>query len=294
MGREREKNAAANMQFYYIAHPDGKKEFFQDGLLMRIENELIVDHFGISSRKDTFNIKYNDKRMMISYESSSINSFGDRTYNFFECEYTADSVYYGTKDTVANKLMSHYTLTEIDASGHKTVVNWSADGYVGKFLTGFRETVDSEVYGHSEVHRYDIIYDTGDPERPSAYKERGVRNGTTYDLERTKIEYLVLGDGQNPLMTKWHEIYKDMDGNTNEQDCVNEYYVNGTSAILLSTTNKYTRTDIQGTITQGWSKTLYTYDKAGVLKSATGYGEYTRTDVDGTTVTTGTTNDTMK
>jgi len=292
--QEREQGAAAQGEFYYIPYADGKKEYFKDGLLWRIENELIKDQFGNESRKNTYNIKYNDKRLMIGYESTSTNTFGDSTYNLFEADYTEDSVYYGTEDSVANKLMSRYRITEIDASGHKSVISWTADGYVGKFLTGFRETVDSEVYGHSEVHRYDIVYDSADPNRPTSYKEHGTKNGTTYDLVRSNIEYLDLGEGQNPLMLKWHEVYSDTDGNRNEQDYANEYYVNGTSATLLSTTIKYTRSDISGTVTQGWSKTIYSYDKNNVLESATGYGEYTATDVDGTTTTTGTTNDTYE
>ncbi|MEI6631114.1 MAG: hypothetical protein WCL25_00675 [bacterium] len=293
-GQEREKGAAANGEFYYIIHEDGKKEFFRDGLLWHIENELIIDQFGNSSRKDTYNIKYNEKRLMIGYESTSINAFGDRTYNSFECEYTADSVYYGANDTVANKLMSRYTMTEIDASGKKTVVSWTADGYVGKFLTGFREVVDSEVYGHSEVHRYDIIYGSGDPNKPTYYKEHGIKNGTEYDLERSNIQYTDLGEGLNPLMISWHEKYTDIDGNVTESDYKNEYSINGTSAILLSTINNYTRTDVGGTITQGWNKVLYTYDKNGVLESAIGYGEYSSTDVDGTTTTEATVTDTYE
>lgn len=294
-GQEREKGAAANGEFYYIIHEDGKKEFFRDGLLWRIENELLIDQFGNSSRKDTYNIKYNEKRLMIGYESTSINAFGDKTYNSFECEYTADSVYYGANDTVANKLMSRYTMTEIDASGKKTVVSWTADGYVGKFLIGFREVVDSEVYGHSEVHRYDIIYGSGDPSKPTSYKEHGVRNyETTYDIERSNIQYLDLGEGLNPLMASWHEKYSDTDSNVSENDYTNEYYINGPNAILLSTTNQYTRVDVQGTTTTGWNKVLYTYDKNGVLESAIGYGEYSSTDVDGTTTAKATVTDTYE
>ena len=96
--------AATNTEFKYIKHSDGKIVRFTNGLVTSIENERIVDQFGNVSIRDTFNMEYNDKRLLTGYEASISDSLGNVTQIYcYGIEYTDDSVFYGGYGTSAPK-----------------------------------------------------------------------------------------------------------------------------------------------------------------------------------------------
>jgi len=182
----------------YLPHSDGSVEYFKDGLLARVDNQRSIDEFGNVALKNLYNFVYDEnRRLMLSHEYDTTNSLGLKTHGTFSCTYTADSVFYGTDDTNANKHYSSYTVRETDSTGRTSTVNWTAGTYEGKYLRDFTQKVQDSVVGTSSIHRFNIQYST--PGYMSSYEEDGIVNhidgkkGTdvdyTYKLSRYNITY---------------------------------------------------------------------------------------------------------
>ncbi|MBU4346647.1 MAG: hypothetical protein KKH29_04905 [Candidatus Omnitrophica bacterium] len=189
--QQREKGAAAGGEFTYIPYSDGKKVYFKDGLPARIENEKIPDEFGNLNIKNTYNMKYNGKRLLTSYEADVQDNLGNISHlSWYGASYTADSVYYGGKDTTANKNLGEYWLKETDSAGNVKLTHWNALSYAGKLLSAFSQTIEDSIYGNLSFTRTNITYAGGDPDQASSYHEEGIgTDGLTYSLDRTSITY---------------------------------------------------------------------------------------------------------
>jgi len=134
---------------------------------------------------------------MLSHEYDTTNSLGLKTHGTFSCAYTADSVFYGSDQTNANKHYRAYTVTETDSTGRTNTMTWTAGTYNGKYLRDFTQTVRDSKFGTATVHRFNIEYSA--PGQMSSYEETGVINhiegkeGTdvdyTYKLSRFNITY---------------------------------------------------------------------------------------------------------
>jgi hypothetical protein len=207
--KQREENAAAIGEFQYIAYSDGKKEYFTDGLVTTIEKERITDELGNPSLKTTRKMKYNDRRLLISYEVAVTDAFGSTTKVIFdEVEYSPDSVFYGNHITRANKTLTKYHIREIDGGGNITDRYWQADEIEGKFVTASSENVLDPVYGNYSFQRTNIRYQNNDPERIDSYHEEGIgRDNLPYSLERTNIIYNDKGQVTNYDETKYIQAY---------------------------------------------------------------------------------------
>ena len=167
----------------YVPSEDGKIERFQNGLLVQVDNERVVDEYGHESRKFTYNMKYYDNRMLESYEANTFNAAGVKTHErLFGIKYTPDSVYYGNFKTKADQLRTEYYLeTSVDmpetGKNWTRMIHWKTNpsDYTGKFLTSFSESIQDNLYGNHEFTQTDIQYETTDPRKVSGFHEEGYR-----------------------------------------------------------------------------------------------------------------------
>jgi len=198
----RQNVAAAQGEFNYIPYSDGKIVYFKDGLISRVENEIVFDEFGNISRKNSYNYQYNDGRLVVSFEADIKDPLGNVTHiRQYGIAYTPDSVFYATNETNARKNVTEYFLEETDHAGNTRLTHFSGATYDGKFLHSYSQTITDSVYGTVSFSRRDIQYAGGDPERQTSYHEEGIgADGLAYSLDRKNITYN--GKGQ---ITGYHE-----------------------------------------------------------------------------------------
>jgi hypothetical protein len=182
--------AATNGEFNYVKNSDGKTSFFTDGLPTTILDERVLDEYGNISRKNTFNMKYNDDRLLINYEASTKDNLGNVSRMLWSGKYTADSVFYGSDDTVANKHFSEYKVVEYDPAGNERTSEWHAGYYEGKLLRAFSEYIDDKIYGKATFTRTNISYHNNDPQEAYSYHEEGFgTDNLQYSTDRTETTY---------------------------------------------------------------------------------------------------------
>lgn len=188
-----ENSASANLEggFRYIPHSDGKIEYFKDGLLTRVENERVVDEFGNVNIRNSYNYKYDGKRLLTGFEADTKDALGNISHTRqYGMKYTADSLFYAGKDTNANKNITEYFLEETDPAGNKEVTHFYAGSYEGKLLRAFSQTIEDNIYGKSSFNRSNINYAGGDPTRISSYHEEGIgTDNLSYTSERADMRY---------------------------------------------------------------------------------------------------------
>jgi hypothetical protein len=188
--QQRLQAASAQGEFTYMPHSDGKIEYFTDGLVTRVTNEKTFDEFGNESSKNTYNMQYNDKRLLMSSESDVKDNLGNISRVFWKGTYTADSVFYASDDTNANKSLLEYTTEEIDHAGNARITEWKSIAYEGKCVSAFSQTISDSIYGTTTFVRSDLEYENNDPKKATSYHEEGVgTDGLSYILDRTNIEY---------------------------------------------------------------------------------------------------------
>jgi len=181
---------ANNSEFKYLPHSDGSVIYFKAGRTSRILNERVVDEFGNLSLKDTWNMKYNNRLMLTSYESKTADDLGNITTASWQGTYTDDSVWYGTDDTSANKNMLTYTINETDHAGNTRSTNWEALEYAGKLVKKLKSEITDSVYGTTSYTRSDIKYTDSKKEQISSYIEEGYTNQNLfYTAKRENISY---------------------------------------------------------------------------------------------------------
>ncbi len=185
------RSASAIGEFKYVPHSDGSIEYFKNGLVTRILNQRVVDELGNVKYKNTYNMKYNDQRLLVSYEADEKDELGNVTHiKWWGGKYAPGSVFYANKDTNAYKNLIEYHILETNASGDTKETYFKALEYQGKFTKKFYMSVKDSVYGNTEFTRSDITYINNDPEKVGSYHEEGVGvDGRTYHLDRYNIAY---------------------------------------------------------------------------------------------------------
>lgn len=149
-----------NSLFNYVQYDDGKRIWFQDGLAKVVENERVVDPHGNVSLRNTYNMAYNDKRLLISYESDTVDVLGNLQHiHWYGATYTADSVFYANDETNANKLVTSYIQDSTDHFGNKTRIEWTQGQYDGKRLINYEEKLIDSRGNQSSKHWYGAKYD---------------------------------------------------------------------------------------------------------------------------------------
>jgi hypothetical protein len=278
-GRE---NAAATGEFNYVKNSDEKTTFFTDGLPTTILNERVLDEFGNVSRKNTFNMKYNDGRLLTNYDATIKDNLGNISRMFWSGKYTADSVFYGSDDTVANKHFSEYTVVEYDSAGNKKTTEWKAGYYEGKLLRAFSEYIADSIYGTVSFSRSNIQYKDNDPRQAYSYLEEGygtdnlwytsVRTETTYNDKDQVTGYReettkTLVDGTQSKATveatltyeAVDQIYKDLEPDADR---------------LAGTVIHSTVVNPDGSKREETTATDYSYDCNNNIYAASGYSSY--------------------
>lgn len=189
--QQREQGASAQGAFTYIPYSDGKKVYFQDGLAHHIENERVVDEFGNVTYRNSYNYQYDDNRLLTSFEADIKDVLGNITHiRQYAMKYSADSLFYGNKDTHANKNIIEYFLEETDPAGNKKVTHFSGGSYEGKLLRAFSQDIEDSIYGNTTFTRSGITYENGNLERIKSYREEGMgTDGLAYTLTRNNITY---------------------------------------------------------------------------------------------------------
>lgn len=190
--QQREQNAAANGEFNYVTYTDGGTDYFTDGLLTTSVNRVKLDELGNTSLSSTYNMIYNDDRLLVSYEGDSVDNLGNKSTFSWTGTYLPGSLFYATAETNAYKSYSSYNMTETDSVGNTTETEWTAISYdpTNKYQLSYSQKTTDSVYGTSEFTRSSIEYASGHIDRPSYYYEEGVgTDGLSYTAERKDIEY---------------------------------------------------------------------------------------------------------
>ncbi len=284
----RTKNAEATGAFNYLPHSNGMTEYFKDGLVVEITGEEMVDITGLSTTSHKFNMVYNDDRLLIGYDSSLTDNMGNISLLSWEAAYTADSVFYGSDTTNANKHFASTKTVETDKAGNITSTTWNAPSYEGKLLRAFSQQIEHQVFGEEaftttqSFTRTNIQYNAGSNIKATSYDEEGIDDdGYSYTLTRENITY-DLNDvaGYQEVMNKVIEgsnvtyisdvvnTYQDVDKKFGE-DIEETLHRLQESVVTTTVKNKdgSSRTDI--------TTTKYTYDPLlDTLTSASGHTEF--------------------
>ncbi|MCX7927238.1 MAG: hypothetical protein N2606_03780 [Candidatus Omnitrophica bacterium] len=177
LGQQNEKVASVMGEFIYLPNTDGKITYFTDGLATTILKERVVDEYGNVQLRNTYNMKYNDDRLLTSYDSETTDNLGNKTYiSRYDIVYTPDSVFYATHETNAVKNILSYREKIIDSSLQTTEILWQAHKYEWHFLKAFTiwqiQQIDDKK-SFSWYNRLNIEY--RDPLHPTSYDEIGER-----------------------------------------------------------------------------------------------------------------------
>ncbi len=272
---KRFKIVGEKAELNYVQYDDGKRVYYKDGLISRIENERIIDPLGNVTIKNTSNMTYNEKRLLESYHAETIDPQGNVTITDWSGgTYTDASVFYAGGETEAEKLLTGYrevittpqgsTYTRIwsdarfnedrqltsyheeiiDMQGNETITNWSEGTYQDDLLVSYHKEI-TDMFGDVTTVEWSTSRD--------AYMKN-----TSYEGEDDEIhsEY---------LLTSYNETIKDSDGNTTLRQWSDAKY-NGSEQV---TYYKEKITDSKGnTVVKKWE--ARSYDSMGRL---TGYGE---------------------
>ncbi|MBU1912482.1 MAG: hypothetical protein KKB22_02990, partial [Candidatus Omnitrophica bacterium] len=235
--------AAAGGEFSYTMNKDGSRVNYIDGLPSSIENEPITDSYGYKSIKNTKNMKYDGQRFLMSYDADIRDSFGNITkLNWFDAVYSPDSVWWAGSDTNAGKYLLGYKEIVIDPYGTVSMREWSTarDSY----------GADKKVINYHEVLKDGLgnVVSTSD-------WSKGV-----YDGDKVK---------------SYHQVTKDAYGNVSSLDWSGEYTDKGSISKVFS---KEAQTNRDDSTSYSENTSLYTYDDAGVLKTAVGNGAFQAND----------------
>ncbi|NCA67978.1 MAG: hypothetical protein EOM87_07945, partial [Clostridia bacterium] len=201
----------ANTTYMQVKNPDGslKVIWSRAGMTIAVLNEYIDDGFGNVSFRDTYDMQYNDKGLLTSYNAKETDRFGAVTYiQWYGAQYTDDSVYYGGYDTNANKNLVSYVQVTVtrqegidQASGQNLVYEHKATKHVYNCVYSGKDMVSCVEDGWDEA-RGDYYF---------------IRNGMGYDANHNLTSYHEEGWSQEKGVnwTDWSGTYKT---NPNVQD----------------------------------------------------------------------------
>lgn len=130
----------------YVLYKDGRQVFFKNGLTFKILNEKVLDAKGNVTLRNTTNMQYNSKKLLVSYIVESTDSQGNVTLlQRKNIQYTADSVYYAGKDTNAKQKITSYEENTVDPIGNLTTVQRSNIQYdaLGRITSYDQQSTDA-------------------------------------------------------------------------------------------------------------------------------------------------------
>jgi hypothetical protein len=150
-------------------------------------------------------MKYSEDRLLTGYDATVKDNLGNVSRMAWSGKYTADSIFYGSDDTNANKRFSEYTVVEYDPAGNMRTTEWHAGYYDGKMLRDFNECIDDKVYGRATFSRTNITYHDNDPKEMFSYHEEGFgTDGLFYETDRTDTTY----NDKDQVTTYYEETWK--------------------------------------------------------------------------------------
>ena len=98
--------AAKAGEFSYTLTKSGIKIKYKDGLPSSIESEKVYDNLGQVSIKNTKNMEYNEKKLLVSYDAEITDSLGNVTkIQWRDGVYSDDSFWYASDDTNVGKYL---------------------------------------------------------------------------------------------------------------------------------------------------------------------------------------------
>ncbi|MCK4802730.1 hypothetical protein KAS33_03580, partial [bacterium] len=240
--------ASQRCEFKYIKYDDGRTVYFKDGLASRIENEKVPDAFGYESIRRTYNMTYNKKWLLESYEAESVDQFGKLTKEHWQAEgYTEDSVFYATDETNADQFLTNWTVTITDPYDSILTVKYSDAEYTGKHLTSYHKKI-TDCCGHTTNIEWSC-------------------NAKDYDSDKN--------------LTKYHEEITDPFDNFTVRDWKGTY----DGERLTSSTEESWTTSVDGSESHTISETFYSYDSEEKLTGASGTTRTEGEDAFGNTFT---------
>ena len=164
----------ANTTYLPEYNKDGsvKTTWSRAGLTIAVLNEHLDDGFGNVTVRDTYNMQYSDRALMIAYEAKEKDRFGRETYvKWHGAQYTGDSKFYAGEDTAANKNLTEFIEerveqeTKYDASGKEYIYEKHSYQHVyggvyqGKRMTSCNTTGWEDGRGEYYYTRSSMGYD---------------------------------------------------------------------------------------------------------------------------------------
>ena len=179
--------------FSYVKYNDGKTVWMKDNLPEKIINEIVKDKDGHTTLRSTYNMVYNSKRLLLSYDADMIDSQDNKTtIDWRNAAYTNDSVFYANDDTVANKHLTNYVEIVTDqTTGNSVVTTFENPVYQGKDMLSYVTLVQDGRSPDKQVENdyADILYDA--QHNMAAYtqaiKETLSLGGNTYSRVYTQV-----------------------------------------------------------------------------------------------------------
>ncbi|MBI2119154.1 MAG: hypothetical protein HYT97_05960 [Elusimicrobia bacterium] len=162
--QQSKQDVAAGTEANYILYNDGKQVFFKDGLTTRILNERVLDARGNLTLRNTYQMQYNNKRLMTSYIADETDPQGNiTTTRRKDITYTDDSVYYAGKDTVAKQQITSFEENRVDPLGNASTIFRKNMKYDDESrITHFDEEQIDTFGNHSNKIWTNAKYDTND------------------------------------------------------------------------------------------------------------------------------------
>ena len=275
--------------FSFVKYNDGKKVWFKGGQVSKIENEQVKDAHGNVSLRNMDDMQYNEKGLLVSYKSDSVDSDGNKqSVVWHGATYTDDSVAYGGEGTHYKKLITGYTEEITDGQGNTTVVDWRGATYDElDRLSSYKQT-SADLDGNKTTKSWrDGQYDaTGNltsfnetvTDALGLTTERQWSGGT-YEKNPAYIDKDKTPQQSAYLLVGYKETVTDSHGQTTARDWRDGRY--NDFGELLSYNETLTKTVDGQTLTQNVSWSGGAYDEKGHL---TTYHE-TKQDWEGQTVT---------
>ncbi|MCJ7646453.1 cysteine peptidase family C39 domain-containing protein, partial [bacterium] len=225
--------ASQKCEFRYIKYNDGRSVFFKDGLASRIENEKVPDAFGYESIRRVYNMTYNKKWLLESYEAETVDQFGKLTKEHWQAEgYSEDSVFYATDETKANQFLTDWVVTITDPYNSILTVEYSNAKHTGKFLTSYHKEI-TDCCGHTTKIEWSC-------------------KAKDYDSKKN--------------LTQYHEEITDAFDNVTAKDWKGTYHAER----LTSSMEESWTTGMDGSQSHTISENFYTYERGKKLIEARG------------------------
>ncbi|MFC1623722.1 cysteine peptidase family C39 domain-containing protein, partial [Candidatus Omnitrophota bacterium] len=227
--------ASAFTEFSYTMNKDGSRVNYKNGLPSSIYNEPAYDSLGQYSLKNTLNMTYSSRRLLVSYDAEIRDSLGNATkIRWFDGVYSGDSIWWAGPNTSA-----------------------------GKYLLGYKEII-TDPYGTTTMRDWSTTRDSyGSDRKLSTYSD--VIKDATGNIISTSIWSDLTYEGSN--LTGYHQEAKDAYGNVTISDWDGEFK-NGRMASSHSIDTQINR---DGTSSVTDSTLTYKYDKDNNIESAYGF-----------------------